>query len=752
MPTFSNALIRTAPFALLFLLVFSACELPKSPDFKVERSLTLPILNSRTLQLMGEKGALIDTTSENFPDSLFIFDQQDKTISLYKEQEFDFGDLDDAIPAIDADGQEFNSTVGPIEIGSFSSGGGSSVLGSASYQQITGLDPSTAPAGTLIPAGFTPTPIDIAVSTDYFISATILTGALELNVRNNLGFDIAQISIALNSDGVEVGSTTLENFLHSSSRSASIPLQEDDVLRNLSVEIDLSWDPQTSVADAGNVDVINVVGVDMQAKSVQAVLPSQSFSDNGSVSMDQAEFQFTSANHYIELSAATMSITDIVNDLDVDVTNFTMSFPTIRTSPYGAGDTLAIVFEGQNAIFANTNNPVGRRIDLSGSRLFALNNIIPYNISAVTKDYQAEGQFRSSVINSTDAVSANIQITGIEIGRAVGIVQNRQFTLGTDDPSNGDLLDLSNEQERQSVEFDLGDLADQISGLKFVDASLSLEYTTNIGIEAGMLVAFMGIDSDGNEFYLKPKDDSSPLNPDAGDPVSRLVKDGQPIAAENVVKFGIDRVTEGQETITSAIVFDSTTSNITDFLSNLPVELRFVGLADFNPGNEEGILINPVVFETKSIIDIPLNIKTLEAATYSDTLEADFSDLPSQEDEAYIENGAINIRYSNALPLAFRVNLTMLDEVDEVVTRIPTEDGQDLEIVAADVNSSGFVSQAGNGVLSIELTKAQLDVLNSTRKVLLNLELETSQLRAVRLRTTDSITLGIDASVSVVSQ
>ena len=64
---------------------------------------------------------MIDTTGSEF-DSLFVIADggpDEGLISIAVEEEFELGDLNDAIPTIGIDPASFSSEVGEIEIGSF---------------------------------------------------------------------------------------------------------------------------------------------------------------------------------------------------------------------------------------------------------------------------------------------------------------------------------------------------------------------------------------------------------------------------------------------------------------------------------------------------------------------------------------------------------------------------------------------------------------------------------------------------------
>ncbi|MDZ7659164.1 hypothetical protein [Fodinibius sp.] len=93
---------NSLPNILVLLLVISSwsCEQPESPDFKVTNQFEIPLTMEKTYQFLGANNALIDTTKENFED---IFDTDGEgLVRVVKEQGFNFGDLNDAIPVVGA--------------------------------------------------------------------------------------------------------------------------------------------------------------------------------------------------------------------------------------------------------------------------------------------------------------------------------------------------------------------------------------------------------------------------------------------------------------------------------------------------------------------------------------------------------------------------------------------------------------------------------------------------------------------------
>jgi hypothetical protein len=221
---------------LSLILVVWACEQPESPDFQLNHELEIPLSVEKTYLFLGEDDALIDSTSEDYAD--LLLSDGDGAVRLTKEQDFNFGDLNDAIPVIDADSTKVSAEVGEIGLTIFSSGDGN--VGEAGFESITGT--SSPAANDTIPAGSGTVNIDF--TTDYFESAVIkYDGGLELVLTNNLGFDIDELEISLNSGSDFVDSTTIgtegdtsDNFDHNSQETATIGIPASTELIDLNAD------------------------------------------------------------------------------------------------------------------------------------------------------------------------------------------------------------------------------------------------------------------------------------------------------------------------------------------------------------------------------------------------------------------------------------------------------------------------------------------------------------------------------------
>lgn len=741
----------------VMILALIACETPQQPDFTTSQKIEAPLLTNKTLQFLGGGGdveVLIDTTKAEF-DSVFTVTQSGPDagfLTISKTESFDFGDLNDAIPEISAEGTEFSAEVGELSLGSFSSGNGA--LGEANFQDLTGLNPAVVPIGTPL-FGATSPIVNIAVgaNTDFFSSATIKRGAILVDLTNDLGFNINQLNLTLKSGDTDVSTTTVTSFNAGTDRTATLSFNPDDVLSDINIDVSMSWNTQNTSAVPTALIVQAINGVDLVASEVVAALEAQDFSTTSTSSFDATEFQFTSADHYVELASGSIEIAPIVNGLDLTIEELVISFPTIRKEPYGLGDSLVIEYKDATKVLRSAES-IAQSIDLSGYRLYALNNEVTYTTRAVTENTQdaAPGD-QNRVISETMSISSSVAIENLKIAEAFGEVKPQTVLLGDDDPLNGvEIIDIMNDAETELTEIDgLEDLSKQLDGLEFTRAKLSIDYTSNIGIPTTIYAAIMGVDGDGEEFFLTGINGSDKQVLDS-DNISGLLKNGEALGTDQLIKFSLDTPPSGQ-TLTSSIEFNGDNSTVVDFLNNLPNEIRFIGKAIINEDGEAATISTPLEFSPSFAVDLPLAFQTTTAATFSDTTETDaLENLPSPDDEGglTIKGGQVIINYENGLPLGFGLDLEFLDASNSTITTIPLTNEDPIQLNAAGVDAvTRYVSTPAISSTILSLSKAQFDELHKTKSVVISARLNSSNNEEVKIKTTDYISLSISVSLEM---
>lgn len=723
---------------IIGILFLVQCERPNSPDFTLSRTIEFPFLKDRSITFLGESDALIDTTTESFSD-IFIVDEQ-SFVSLYWEESIDFGSLENAIPEFSFEPELLESNIGPIEIGDFSSGDD---LGAAGFQELTGINPENVSPGDQIPAGSTPQPVNISLDTDYFVSATIIEGGLNLELRNELGVDIAELELILFSGNTQLGSFQFIDLLHNSTQIHFMSLGNGTILEDLNVDIGATWDQQELAEEPSELIIQDLEGIDLIASEIVAVVGQQNFSFGGNIEIAIDEFHFTSTDHFVEIETGALNITDIDHNLDLDLELLELSFPDIRSFPFNESDSLVIRFENDQRFARNTINPDDISVDLSGFRIYGEGNNIDYNLYVETEDTQSGQSSEPRTLNENDGLSTTFVINNFQMAAAFGIVSNKRFFLHEVDPSSGDnQVDIYNDIEAEQIDLDgFQDFSGKLTGVEFTDARLSINYQTNIGIPTTIVGAFMGISEDGEEVFLAGKEGEETYINDLSI-AEGLMANGIQLDSDQLIQFTIQPVPG--ESYSSTFIFDRDNSNIIEFLNKLPSEVRFIGISDINREEVEGTITNPIQFESAILFDIPLAIQTIGEAVYTDSLEQDLSDLPGEDDEMVIEEGTIHIVYTNLFPLQVSFTLEFLDINDDVITSVPLSGGPEIVIGASETDSEGFSTGDGRSdQVTISLSNEELRQLYRTEKISYSLGLMTYDQQEVRLRTTDSITISL---------
>lgn len=736
-------------FACLGIIIgLWACERPKSPDFDLNHDIEAPLTVNKTYKFLGGEDALIDSTSEDFAD-LFSA-ANDGLVTLSKEQEFDFGDLRDAIPEIDVPPTTVNPAVGEIELQEFASSGnvgsvgaGDFVTGGSNLQDGDHLDPGSA-NGIQI-NNFNP---------DYFQSATVAeNGSINIELTNNLGFNADNdLTVRLKSNGSVIGSDNISPLNHSNTTTATFDVSAGDQLSNLGVEIDVGWSDQTMQADAGSLVITSVYGEDDSNPSdglflsqVTAKVASQSFDANGSTNVNNSNFEFRESNDVIVLSDSTQNVNkltlDITNNISIGIQNVDITFPEIE-DPQGNPFTI-------NMTSIQGNGSKSQTYDISEHAITS--ETVTYTVSARTENTQDNAN--PSTINSSDDIIANVNLQSLNIRRINGYIVPREVLLNEDVTNDGrENLDVFNDDEAEITNVDgISDLSDRISDITFENPVLKTKYFTNLGVNTIIYAVIVGIDSNGNRVYLKGEDNNndgiSEYDVTSSEIPDGLEVNGQPATTEQVVKFSLETVNNPSQGDDGENVFNSSNTNSSEFFSNLPTSIRFAGIAVVNEEQTQGALVNPVEFEPTLNFDLPFNFSA-NNASFKDTLDADLSDLPGDEEDQKISKADFTINYENGLPLDLDLTFIMIDENGNEITR---KGG--IEIGAATTNNDGEVAQGGTNKnkVPISFTEAELENLNDTRSLILDIGINTPQQNAVKIKASDTIKFYMEMKVQITS-
>lgn len=743
-----------AVFTGVSLLFTQACETPSSPSFQTKQTYNIALLSDKQYLLLGDSGAIIDTTSADFRDR-FDVDPETNLISLGFDAGYPIGDVSEILPEVEAEPLVMVTDV-PQLLPDFETDP------EVDFENVTGKPASEFPAGTFL-EGNTVGPMDILQEIDRLVEAEIVQGGVIITLNNNLGFDLSRVRFSLISDGTLLG-IELEVFdLKDGETSINeVRLSEGDLLRvPLQVRTTFEWADQNMSRDAGQFSLSSQNSSDLEISRAVGTFPKREAARFFETELNEDYFIYTSPDDFVDISEGSFSFNEIINEIDLDFDSLTFSFPTAYhiddSGAFMPGDTLSFVISGEERIrrSSHPSNIDGRNFsyEVEDLRIFAQDGKIPITVTGVTEDTRlAPPGERVREVNFSEELSARAEdISGVS-KRASGFINPRIFAvsgLGGDPDDESDDLDLLNPDDRESVDFEELEFDSfRVEDLGLAGATMDLVYNTNINIENDAYTALLGINQQGEEFFLRGKEGSA-LEVAAEDSISGMFYDGSAIDNSDLLKVRVKRSDDLSEA-GGVIRMSNENSNINAFLSQLPTEVFTISKVLVNPDERSGFVERPVDIEADLRLNIPFRLQNNERpANISDTVSVSLADLPAREDDLYIEQGSIIIQYENRLPVDVGLNLVFLDEENTVLTESPLPDGGEIRALAAPNGPDGFSSGPQINSMRIDLNEEQLRLLNRTRNLLIQGELLTEADIPVGLRASDSIKLDVQSEFVV---
>jgi len=472
----------------------------------------------------------------------------------------------------------------------------------------------------------------------------------------------------------------------------------------------------------------------------------ETFGTYGSIAIQSDEVAFVPGD-YVTLADGQLVLEDLLSTLGVNLDTLRLSFPDIRRPPYGPGDTLVVRFvrgavdDPGRYLFAGlpAGSAVTRALSLRDLRLYPAHNTLRYHIHG-----RLETASKARALKATDSVRATVRLKHLELKDAR--VQVNNLTADLNDDVNGDgLLDVALDAEASVSRVDgLDELSKRVSGLQVRGTDLTLSLTTNIGGEATLYLAILGRASDGSTRFLQGRG-AYAVAPE--DPViAPLRYNGSLLGADRLIRLPFVGTDDPDRPVTRTYVLDATNSNIDEFLSLLPQELRVVGRVVAR-GTVQ--LRKPLTVTARAGLRIPLHIAA-DVFEVQDTVKIDLSslDLPTDpQDDVQVEEARLTLRYANGIPLAVATEVELLDAFDQPIgVRIPAENT--LQVVAAPVDGQGFATTYREGEVSVALSREQLALLKQGRRARLVLQVQTpsEQVAAVRIRASDALRLQLQGA------
>ena len=598
--------------------------------------------------------------------------------------------------------------------------------------------------------------LSLAGDTD-FSGMTAAGGNTTINVQNNLPFDVTLTEITvrnLNDVGEVVAPSTMidlndlppgtsTNIPEGQSVDLTFPLAGAAISSSIQVDVLASSPGKNTSSVIGETDGLytTVVGL-IEVDDLFFIPEAEVFTSNGNLEIAVDDVSFESGQEYVELESGTLMIEEITNQMGLNMDMLRFSLPGFRVAPYTEADSLVIEFAGStnNAEALQFSQLSGETtlsdipIDLSGVRIYPVNNVANYNVFAVSE----AGEPTS--LNVADQIIASLAPQSLQVSKVSAIMSPTSIDLTED--SNGDgLLEVMNDNEAEVM--DLGSL-DALSEydmdeFSFNGTQFTFNIDTNLGADIVFYAAMVGVKADGEQVFLKGTNEFAVT---AGDTLaSSFVLNGSPVNPENLMKFVIPGASSAEQVETKIVEINSTNSNIDEFISSIPEEFRYVGKG-LVQGSNGGLveLQKPFTIAANISAGIPLSFSG--SFGIDESFEADLSsleDLTEQDSDVTINEGTLMLEYTSGLPVGVDLSVEFLNDSGQIVATMPDSAGTTFQLAPASVNDAGMATTTTTDLLEIGVSEDQLRAMSAGTEARLNLRVNTNDGVPATLRSTDTI-------------
>jgi hypothetical protein len=474
---------------------------------------------------------------------------------------------------------------------------------------------------------------------------------------------------------------------------------------------------------------------------------SEEFTSNGAIALDIDDVRFDGTEDYIQLLGGTLMIEELANEMDLDFQTLQFTIPGFRVPPYAPADSLVISFEGA------TESPNSRRfrslkrettrtnisVDLAGVRIYPnRDREAPYHVYGISESGIP------SALDAASVVRADLVPEDLEMHIVDAMLDPMSISM-TDDVDGDDKLELYSDAE--ATVMDLGSLDSvrdlEIDGLRLNGTELTFSIETNIGADIVYYAAMVGIKEDGSSVYLRGTNDFAVSASDTM--ATQFLVNGAAVDPADLIAFPIPGTETLGRTATRTVRITGENSNLDEFLSALPGEMRYVGKGVVKGMDNDRVqLQKPYVMNASLSAGIPVSLAG--DASYTDLFDLDLSsleDLTDPESDVTVNGASLIVRYDNGLPLGIDAVFEVLDGLDGELVTLPESGAAAWSLAAAKADDAGLATEASDGVLEFPISEDQLRAMSAGQKARLRLTLRTNEGHPATLRASDTLKLSV---------
>lgn len=504
---------------------------------------------------------------------------------------------------------------------------------------------------------------------DDFEYVTFSEGGLVLTIFNNLSIDFATMQLKIqtinNGTPIDIGTFSIQDLMAGTSALDTIYLEGVTLYNDFSLTLEAFSTyatPNPVPVDLEDELYVGISSYDLKVIAGKAKLPQQQLEGLDEV----VSFDVTEEERLTHLLMQSGRIAyNLVSNFTFNF-NFNLNFPTATIN----GNPLSYPISSSGTTSGN--------FDLSGADFdFSTIPAQAYNQLPVSISLETSGAEQWVEFDSASTLTLSYGFEDIMFDEIHGWVGNKSIELAKD-----------------TILFDIAQLANLSGTMEFADPKINLLLTSNIGVPVGLNLGLVNHSVSGS-----------------------------------LVDLGLSQLALPYPTIPGTFVEEKITisnanSNLSTFLSTIPQELFIEGLALTNPASDvnnpdyTNFITSDAELNLGIEIELPFALR-MQDLRFRDTMNIN---LNSSTVEGF-ESGLLSILTANGLPFEIDLNLVFFDSI---TNRIVDTLFIDL-INPAQVDGNGVVTQATEKHTELSLTNEELMNLSEANKVAIDALVNTSE-------------------------
>lgn len=358
--------------------------------------------------------------------------------------------------------------------------------------------------------------------------------------------------------------------------------------------------------------------------------------------------------------------------------------------------------------------------DKSGNGLIATSDLPAAtngNLSTVNKSYDLSGYsinltgLHGTQFNTyTQIIQARIDSTGVETTLSSRDSVHIQYFLRNIKPryikgyAGRDTINYTGTSPFTIADLFAGNSSD---ALKFDRASLSVSVENGIGVDGQVLINNLtGINNNGTSVSLADHS-SSPVI-------------GRQLYVGKATDFPLTPRT-------TTFNINSTTSNIADFISNLPNQIAYDVKIQTNPSGNRGTYDDFAYIDSRMKVNLDINLPlSLIANNLTLRDSFNFSLGYSQKDVANIKDGVLHVILYNKFPLQSNITLVAYDSAWNKLDTLLNN----AQVDAAPINSNCRATESKKSMINVNASADVIDKLRFAQHAIMTVVFNTKSSNA----------------------